>query len=307
MTMTSTVPTTSFTTRQVPWMTLGAITDTAVKTSTEAAKLGGLNFTVEKHALFYDVGDGSQRKIDNRRAVVRVDTGECLGVMSTDYPLLQYSEAFDFMDTVSTTYVAAGTLKGGRQGFMVVPANETLQVNDDPHELYVILRTSHDGSRAVEVTVMPLRHRCMNQLLLPSFTKDAPFRWSVPHTSSMHVKLSDAQKSLQKVSLYARAFENVTTRLRDTKVSASDARSILLDVLPDRPRRENTVDTIVNLIDSSDAVGFKGTGWGLLNAVSEYMDWQRPGGNPESRFLNALQGTTQRMLHRTAGHVLTRF
>jgi hypothetical protein len=109
-------------TRTVPWTKIGPLVDTPM-TAKEAAQLGGLNFTVSKRPLFFGEDENATtgtEKIGERAAVVRDDTNQWLGVMSKSYPLIQYSEAFDFMDTVGgVTYHAAGALKKGKQGFIV--------------------------------------------------------------------------------------------------------------------------------------------------------------------------------------------
>lgn len=212
------------------------------------------------------------------------------------------------MDGISPTYVAAGCLKGGKQGFMVVRAPETINVLDgeDPHELFIVLRTSHDGSRAIEASIMPLRHRCMNQMTLRSFSSGVPHRWSVKHTSTMNAKLKNAQESLQNLNAYGAAYQDNAHRLLDIKLTDEDAREILTVVLPNRPKREEQVSRIVRAWHTADTVGFDWTGWGMLNAVSEYFDWGRVGGSAESRFVGALQGQTTNMLNRTAGILLSR-
>lgn len=299
---------TMISTREVPWMKLGKLTDTAM-TAKEAAVLGGLNFAVEKRELYFNEPKDAVgiKKVDDRVAVVRSDNSQCLGIMSKDYALLQYSEAFDFMDSVNPTYVAAGALKGGKQGFMVVKAPETISVMDgeDPHELFMVLRTSHDGSRAIEVSVMPLRGRCMNQLTLRSFTTNVKERWAIKHTSTMHAKLADAKASLENMGAYAQRFETIAHRLIDLKVNDLQAQSLLTAVLPDRPKRGEQIEKIITSWHQSPTVGFDFTGWGLVNAVSEYFDWGRSGGSPESRFIGALQGQTHNAINRLTGRLLT--
>jgi phage/plasmid-like protein (TIGR03299 family) len=315
MNMTAMTTDVKFSTREVPWMKLGKLIDEPV-TAREAAKLGGLDFTVSAHILGFNTGHlddtntwvyGEWQHIPNRRAIVRDDTLAPLGVMSDDYPILQYRDAFDFMDAISPHYVAAGALKGGRQGFMVVKAPEqgTFMKNLDPHDLYIVLRTSHDGTRAVEASVMPLRHRCMNQLTLRSFSKAASYRWSIVHTSSMHAKLKEAQDSLLKLSGYATEYEKLVNRMVAMKVSDDRARETLTFVLPDRPRRTEQIESIVHAWHNSPAVGFDYTGWGLVNAVSEYFEWGRAGGTSESRFINALQGSTHRTINQAVSYLLT--
>lgn len=303
----TTVPTnltdTQFSTREVPWMKLGKLAD-GVKTAGEAAKLGGLDFKITLTAISYLHKD--KRLIaPKRHAVIREDTGEFFDLVSDIYQPLQYAEAFDFMDAVDSQYVAAGALRGGRQGFIVVKApfelDKVAQV--DPHDLYAVLRTSHDRSRGIEVMVMPLRERCMNQLTLASFTKGVPHRWSIKHSHNMHVKLAEAKDSLAKMAAYAARFELLVARLIDEKVDNDRAFAVLNDVLPARPKTTEVIQKIITLRDA-EQVGFAGTGWGLVNAVSEHFDWQRSSGTAESRFLGALEGQSTKAINKTVVRLL---
>ena len=297
---------TQFSTREVPWMKLGKLV-TETKKAAEAAEVAGLNFTVSLRDITY-VHDGQPMQPKNRKAIVRDDTGELFDVVSADvYQTLQYGEAFDFMDTVDSQYVAAGALRGGRQGFLVVKAPFQLDMGpltlDDPHDLYAVLRTSHDRSRGIEVAVMPLRHRCMNQLTLSSFTKDVPHRWSIKHSHNMKLKLAEAQDSLAKLTNYAGRFAALAQRLLDVKVDDAKANTVLKAVIPARAKQVDVITKIITLQDA-EQVGFKGTGWGLLNAVSEYYDWSRAGGTAESRFLGALEGQSTKAINKTVVHLL---
>lgn len=294
---------TMFSTREVPWMKLGKLVNEPM-TARDAAAAGGLNFEVVKAELSW-VSDEINKAgvIDDRRAIVRKDTGVCLGIMAKDYNMLQYGEAFDFMDTVNPTYVAAGCLKGGRQGFMVVKTPEHFNVlgGDDPHDLYMILRTSHDGSRAVEITVQPLRRRCMNQLTLASFSRGVEHRWAVKHTTTMNMKLAEANIAIQKLSKYADSYIVTVEKLASLHVTEDRANMVLEAVLPDRPRRGEQIEKIIRNWHTSPAVGFDYTGWGLVNAASEYFEWGRTGGTPESRFVGAIQGQTFKVVNSVAG------
>lgn len=314
MTQTQTPETVQFSAREVPWMKLGKIqTDGPVDAAT-AAKLGGIDFTVSEQPLYFATKQAGSNlpkyhKVDVRKALIRDDTGDFLAVVGKSYPILQYGEAFDFMDGLSPDFVAAGALRKGRQGFMVVRAPEGLRgpTDDDPHELYAVLRTSHDCSRAVEVAVMPLRGRCMNQLTLNSFAKSVPTRWTVNHVGDVKGKLRQAEDTMMKLGAYAKTYEANASRLAGITVSDEAARDILKRVLPDRPKRD---DVIVKIISGwhgrPETVGFPESGWGLVNAVSEYFEWDRAGGSPESRFLAALQGQTHAAINKTAAAILSR-
>jgi hypothetical protein len=192
---------------------------------------------------------------------------------------------------------------------MVVKAPSGLHgpTEDDPHELYGVLRTSHDCSRAVEVAVMPLRGRCMNQMTLTSFSKGVPDRWVVTHVGDVKAKLAAAEDTLGKLAAYAQAYERNATKLANTTVTDENAGDILKRVLPDRPKRDEIIVKILSgWHNRPDTIGFKQSGWGLVNAVSEYFEWDRVGGSPESRFLAALQGQTRSAINKTAALILTR-
>ena len=302
---------TQFSTREVPWMKLGRLVDKPV-TAAEAAKLGGIDFTVIQRDVYFATptkngGPPKFTKVPARRANVREDTGEWLSFVSKDYPVVQYGEAFDFMDTVGPEFLAAGGLRGGKQGFMVVRTDARLDIAEDPHEMFGVLRTSHDCSRAVEVMVMPLRGKCMNQLTLRSFVKGVDHRWSVTHTGDVKGKLAAAHESIARLSEYAAVYESNVQRLIGTKVTDDNAKQILTTILPDRPKRPEVVERIISGWHSRpETIGFEGTGWGLVNAVSEYFEWDRVAGSPESRFLAALQGQTHTAINKTAGYVLSR-
>lgn len=314
-----------FTDRMVPWMKLGKVIDNPL-TAAEAAKQGGLDFTVSARNVYFTCdelvatnGDGETattdnvapnclRKMTNRKIIVRDDTLEPLSIVSSDYNIMQYPDALDFMDEAvaghGARYVAAGSLKGGRQGFMVVRLPQHMQINvldgGDPHEMFAVLRTSMDLTKAIEVMMMPLRGLCMNQLTLTSFSANVPHKWSVKHTSTMTSKLVDMKTSLGKADAYAKRFNELVTRLAAIKINDEKARYILSHIVPKHTKKKDeTIQLVLDKWNTSPHVGWTGTGWGLVNAVSEWLDW-RPAGTSESKFLNAMQGVTHKSINRTA-------
>lgn len=310
-----------FSVREAPWMKLGKLVEQPV-TAKEAAELGGLNFSVSLQDVAYNAAtsdselNASWRSIPKRKAVVADDNGQFMGfVSSSKYTSLQYADAFNFMDTINPRYVAAGTLRNRRQGFMVVKPEIQLNVLDgeDPHELFAVLRTSHDCTRAVEVMVMPLRGRCMNQLTLRSFSKGVQHRWAIKHTTTLNAKLKEAQDSLKKIGVYVKRYETVAQRMADVHITEATAREWLKITIP-RPAKQteridqqyqDRINAMIDLWQTSPTVAYAGTGWGLVNAVSEHYDWYRSGGTPESRFLNALEGQTHKIINKMAGLVLS--
>lgn len=307
-------PSRQFSTRQLPWLKIGTVIDDDVDAA-EAARLGGIDFDVELRDAGYRAVDGGDWvEQPTRRAVVREDTGEWFSYVSVDYKPVQYREAFEFMDGVNPRYVAAGALNGGRQGFMVVQLPEHAEVDvtidgvHDPHDMYVVLRTSHDLSKAIEVAVMMLRGKCMNQLTLPSLTAGARQRWGVRHVGDPHARLEQAKTTLTGAANYKAVFERTATQLGSVKLDAPGLRRVLERVLPDRVRRVEQVDAITAAFETAETVGFTGTGWGAVNAVSEYFQWGRSLATRtyQSQFTSPLDGDTAKYVNRTAQLLLAR-
>lgn len=307
--------------RIAPWMKVGTVVDGHL-TAAEAARQGGLDFTVSLREIQYaaknSIGThtwlpatkGTGTKEVSRRMVVADDTNEWMEAVSGDYPIIQYGQAFDFLDALGAKYVAAGTLYKRRQGFMVaqLPNLDQLALLDgeDPHDIFLIIRTSHDRTRAMEVAVMALRGKCMNQLPLATFTKTAKQRWSIPHYGNVTAKLKEIQGNLTNTLAYCNELREISDRLAAVQLEEEAQRAILTKVLGDKPKTGEKIEIIISNTHDAERNGYAGTGWGLVNAVSEHMDWQRILGTPESRFLGALQGQTYRAINRTAALVLSR-
>jgi phage/plasmid-like protein (TIGR03299 family) len=305
----------TFSTRDVPWAKQGTIIDRPVTTG-KAMELAGLGFRVRKDEVASRAPGGEWEVIPNRVAITREDTGERFDVASTEYEPVQYEEVFGFMDKVAPHIVAAGPLMGGRQAFVVAQRPDLafldmeLHGEAEPHQMYAVLRTSHDRSRAVEAGLLALNGRCMNALTLKGFLRGAEQRWSIRHTRKAKEHLAQATSVWSNLGVYAQEYQAVARRLADVDLDVEAAKQVLAKVLPDRPRTPQVVDTIVGVWQTSDTIStsFRRDGWGLTMAVSDYMEHGRDSGNvtPQSRFLGALQGPTHRLVNRTAALLLTR-
>lgn len=301
-----------FSTRDVPWAKQGTIIDAPV-TAEKAIHMAGLDFEVHEEEIATRRGPTDEWvPWKERVAITRSDTGQRLVAASQDYEPVQYAEVFGFMDRVEPHVVAAGALLGGRQAFMVVQRPDLAYLDpfggsqSDPHQMYAVLRSSHDLSRAIEGGCLTLRGACMNQLTLSGFLRGAEQRWSIRHTRTAREKLASAVGVWDRLEHYAEEFQVVARRLQAVEVDVQAARQVLEGVLPDRPRREQTIDTIIGTWQTSDTVGFRDNGWGLTMAVSDHMEFGRTNGNttPQSRFLGALQGQTHKTVNRVAARLL---
>lgn len=78
---------------ETPWHGLGVQVEQAM-TSEEAIQLGGLTWEVDSKPIY--VNTGRFTEIENKKAVVRRDTGKVLGVVGNWYTPVQNRQAFEF-------------------------------------------------------------------------------------------------------------------------------------------------------------------------------------------------------------------
>lgn len=309
---------TSFSKRDLPWMKLGTVVDEA-QSIEDAIVLGGLDFDVELRKDGFVNGKGNWVVDPSKKKVVRVDKDVPLGTVSSTYEILQYREAFDFLSGINVDFVAAGMLKFGKQGFVVVqvPGFEHLEVaGGDPHDMYVVLRSSHDGSRSLEIMEMALRGTCMNALTLASFGKHGSYsgkakqRFCIRHTKNMRVKMEQVSALLDGTQEYAKAFKATADQLAAIDLELKDAEKVIKKLVDDQHSyvkdKESYVTGIMNTYQHSTRNGYVGTGWGLLNAVSEHYEHVRGGERrtAEARWVQAFDGLTHKAVNRTASLLL---
>lgn len=308
-----------FSTRDVPWMKVGTVLDNITGlTAEEASILAGLDFEVLPEPAGY-FRDGEWHESPGRFALVRQDTGEVFNYTTDRYHPLPYPEAFSFLDSISPEFVSAGALRNGRQAFMVVrlPGETSIDLElngvSDPHELYVVLRTSADLTHGVEVILSTLRGKCMNQLTLPSLRRDVKQFWSIRHTATMMDKLAQARKVITSAHKYVESFESIAKRLADIDIDVDTTRKLLPTILTPRgaeppPKQAEQIDAIIDAMRDDETNGFAGTGWGVVQAVNEYFGWLRPSHRrtDESMFTSWLTGQTHDVTERAAMMLLSR-
>lgn len=296
-------------TRELPWLKLGTVIDEPM-TPDEAIVRAGLDWTVGKHTLFDEYGE-----VEDRFSIRRSSDRKFLGTVGSHYETYQNREAFSFLtdlvaDPEDAVIEAAGTARGGRQVFMVVrfPGLLTDVLDGDQHRLYAIVRTGHDGTKAVQVLVMPLRGKCMNMLGLSSFGRDAPQRWSLQHVSTLAERLEEARDTLAHVDRYAEEYARTAERLAAIDLEERELRDLLGHVLPQRPRTQELVDGITERFTSSPTIDdrFRLTAYGAVNAITEHMDWGRARMTDEGRYHSILDGTSARVRSRATALLLAR-
>ncbi|CAM5272019.1 hypothetical protein SAVIM338S_00004 [Streptomyces avidinii] len=286
------------------WHSLGTVTADAV-TAEEAMRLASLDRwdvrLVGLHATELTADGTTLLDVPNHRASVRTHpkTGlpETLGVVGPDYVPVQNEEHAEFLnylvDESGAHFETAGSLKGGRQVFLTMKLPQTLTIGQgDEVDLYIAAYNSHDGSSAFRIVVTPVRVVCANTLR--AALRDAKSSYTVRHTSGARGRIAQARQALGLTFKYAEEFEKAAQRMAEAEISTREMRAVvdqLWPVLPgDSPRKKTNQalrwSTIRSLHDVAPTqAGCRGSKWGFLNAVTEYVNHLAParGTTPQAK------------------------
>jgi phage/plasmid-like protein (TIGR03299 family) len=278
--------------RDLPWagITTGSVaTGNGLATSEDLLNEADLNWGVVKRPLYRTMNDGTVTQSPGDYEIYRDDTEVKVGSVKGVYKPFSNHEAFKFGDSLVSDGVArwtdAGMQGDGYRVFMVMQlTNQFTVLGEDRVTLYLFLRASHDGSTGVTGYITPIRFFCTNQLTL--ITKTAENSFAIRHTSTIEKNLVKARESFQKTVSYQTAFTDAVERLASTPVSETTATLLIKSVIPDRrAKREAIVDGILHTYHHSPTVEpYRGTAYGLLNGLTEYMDHGKTQRTGNARF-----------------------
>lgn len=223
---------------KAPWHGLGVHVADALH-SRDAITLASLDWTVSKRQLTYQYGENS-RTADGVYALVRDDTGACLGTSSKQFQVVQNQDGFDFLDAVleatGARYESAGSLFGGQQVWMLARLPEqAFEVADgDRQECYVLFTNSHVPGTAARCLPTVERVVCANTQRI-ALAKSRGKGLTIRHTGNLKGKIADAQEAL---GLAVTGFEEyrkaaevlVSTPCPDVRHYVNDVLDAVLDV-----------------------------------------------------------------------------
>ena len=270
----------------------------------EAIKMAGLDWRVGLEPVYQTLRDGSVRIVKDKFLTVREDTEAVLGTVGKQYHPFQAEEAFAFADALlgyGVEFDAAGSYNDDRKFFLTAKLPEGINVQgQDPVDLYLLFRSTHDGSGAINAMITPVRLACTNMLNLA--TRTAVSKWSARHTRTASDRVSEAARTLQIVETYTAEFNKIAEQLLAVEMDLEAFTAFTQDVTTAERLQKGMVETWTN----SPSVD-RSTRWGALNAVGEHMEWMRGGrGNVESRFESNLDGQTAAIRNRAAQLLLRR-
>ena len=271
-----------------PWHKLGVQLD-GEATAAEAIAAAQMDWTVTTQPVYVrNIHDGFM-EIHGKAAIMREDTEEVFGVMGSGYQPVQNNEAFGFFDSVigqgEAIYHTAGSLYGGKRVWILAKLPEDIQVTpEDVVQPYILLSNSHDGSQALRMQITPIRVVCWNTL---SAALQRQGGFYAKHTRNVMERANEAREVLGLAHAYYEMFARQVDQLVNTRMTVIEVQDYLQQVYrfkadqtyADQDHRivkayETTLDLLGH--PTNTIGGIQGTKWSAYNAVSYYVDHERP-------------------------------
>lgn len=261
---------------------------------------------------------GSIMSFDDQKVLYRSDTKAALSVVSQRYQVVQPQTVLEFyrdlIEVSGFELETAGVLKEGKKFWALARTGKaaTLKGNDVVNG-YILLATSCDGTLATTATPTTVRVVCNNTLAIALNGTSSAIK--VPHSTSFDAKAVKKQLGIA-VSQWDSFMYRMKT-LSERKVKSHESMNYFLKVLCQTEGQSNPATGLVNeralkkvqaLYDGhgrgSELAAAKGTAWGLLSAVTEFVDHERKARNQDYRLDSAWFGAGANLKQRALEYAL---
>lgn len=225
-------------TRRNPYTIIGTHSEYEVNSAHDLMVKAGLDWKVTLENVFIK-GQTQDVEVPDRYATVKWNGAgaEPLAVVGSRYKVLQNSEIFSCLDDIvnnsDARYGAAGELKGGNVVWTTIELPANVTVGDDPHNAYVIARTSHDGSLPFQMTPVVNRLSCTNQINAAMMSGKAKgIYYRVKHSPNSSINVNDIRQAFKIMNEDVQKYASVSTYLRSIEFSNEEFKNFIKRVYP---------------------------------------------------------------------------
>lgn len=272
------------------------------------ARAAGMEYRVQRATIRYaterltpDAALHNLKTIEDKIVLFRSDTGAPLGVVSDGYKVVQPVEVLEvfreWAEAGGLTIESAGVLFGGRRYFATAKLADAVGVDGARDRIapYALLSTSADGSLATEGRWTGVRVVCNNTL---SMARGGATAFRLTHRSKWEPEKFKAV--IETAQEEFAAFMQMSRQLAAVRVEAKLAEEMTALLLTTAARnadaaRESAGFSRIMSLFAGEGRGAtletaRETGWGWLNAVTEYVDHHSRARSEENRLASALWG-----------------
>ena len=287
------------------------------------AREASMDWTIRETPVRYVpeafAGDGATRKdgatheplpFEGQKVLYRSDTQTALSVVSNRYKVVQPRAVLEFYRDLTKVsgyeLETAGVLKEGRKFWALAKTGkETVLKGGDLVKGYILLATSCDGTLATTATPTTIRVVCNNTLGMALNAADGAVK--VPHNQVFDPRAVKEHLGIA-VGRWDEFMYSMKT-MSERKVKEAEVERFLRKVvcLDESPvarvpaavssiqmvntRALNQVKELFNgQARGASMASAKGTAWGLLNAVTQFVDHERRARSQDSRLDSAWFG-----------------
>jgi phage/plasmid-like protein (TIGR03299 family) len=231
----------------------------------------------------------------------RSDTNTPLSVVSKRYQVVQPREILEFYRDLTKVsgfeLETAGVLKGGKKFWALAKTGQDFALKgNDVTNGYILLATACDGTLATTAQFTSIRVVCNNTLAVALAGGCSAVK--VPHNTTF-----DAQAVKKQLGISVSNWDNFMYSMKtlsERKVKGKEAQNFFLRVFTDQGKpavgtsNERSMSKTLELFEGrgrgADLDSAKGTAFGLLNAVTEFVDHERKARSVDNRLDSAWFG-----------------
>ena len=303
---------------QKPWHGLG--NKLARQQSIEVWKQqAGMDWQIEESEVRYVTGShniGTINAFPENKVLYRSDTKKALAVVSKRFQVVQPGEILEFYRDLTADngfeLETAGVLREGRKFWALARTGQSTTLRGrDRVEGYLLLATACDGTLATTAQFTSVRVVCNNTLQMA--LRDSTGAIKVPHSTQF-----DAVAVKEALGLglsHWDEFKAQTKALIQRPVAPEEALRFFSDLLAQPLDADNQIiltRPIQQLHElyqgagmGSDLASSRNSAWGLVNAVTEYVDHHRRARSQDYRLDSAWFGQGSQLKSRALNQALT--
>lgn len=253
---------------------------------------------------------------EEQKVLFRSDTKAPLSVVSDRYHVVQPREVLEFYRDLTEMYgyelETAGVLKEGRKFWALARTGKEASLKgNDVVKGYLLLATSCDGTLATTATPTTIRVVCNNTLAVA--LDGATGAVKVPHRTRFNAPMVKQQLGL--ATSQWDSFMYRMKALSERKVKTREALNFFLQTLSQPGTKsspglanERVMKKVQALYEGhgrgAELQAAKGTAWGLLCAVTEFVDHERRARNANYRLDSAWFGQGSSLKRRALDQAL---
>lgn len=263
---------------------------------------------VELRPVFTFNNAGEMVEIEEKFATVRTKEGRPLGVVGSDFTPVQDAELIQTLDKLRAEklvrFETAGLLKNGARFWVMLNVPEDKFMLKTPNgKLDEVIRRllvahGHDGSLKTMILPTNTRVVCANTLGMALSENKAKRKengrgsgivngYVIKHTRNADERIKAAVEGYKESIKYFDLVRKEAEKLIATPFSDGNMKQLTAGLFPVAPDREDDIpaQTLKSRFEverlfvegaGHQELALTGTAWGAYNAVTEYLDYNRP-------------------------------